>query len=199
MPWQNEGRDVPYRSKKSYQSKDPAKRAKQLANLRPGNRKPVTPIGAELLRAKAPDKYSGDLLGFGEDHFYLTDTRKPIKMLPFQRDILSRVFLADQRPSLALIGMCKKSGKSTLAAVPALWLLCNHPFAEIYIMGPDLQQGQLVVFKKLTQCVRMNAMLRDRLKITRDSIENPKTDGVIRVLPCNKDSGGPESRLGDIR
>ncbi|HUT30924.1 MAG TPA: terminase TerL endonuclease subunit [Sedimentisphaerales bacterium] len=180
-----------YRPRQSYLASDPEKRAKQLANLT--SRWKTKPLAAaEELFVKRPNEFTNDIAGFAETHFYLPETRKPIVLLSWEQDIFSDLFYCppDLRPTLALLGMPKKSGKSTIAAIVALWYLVSKQFAEIYIMGPDLEQGQLVVFAKICKAVRLNPYLRKTCTITGDSIKCSTTDGVIKVLPCNSTAPG---------
>ena len=182
-----------YRSKESYVSKDPAKRAKQMANLkggRHGNKKRKDKIAAAGLGADAKDvdKYKDDIVGFAESHFFITESRKPIKLLDWQKIMLRAIFHEDKTYSMALLGMCKKSGKSTIAAMIALWMLLNRPFAEVFVLGPDLQQGTLVIFDKICKSVRMHPLLRDICKIRTDTVQYG--DSTIMVLPCSKTNAG---------
>jgi len=94
------------------------------------------------------------------------------------------------RPTLALLGMPKKSGKSTIAAVVALWYLLTRSFGEIYIMGPDYQQGQLVVFEKVCRAIRLHPQLKQWCKVGKDTIFCERTQARITVLSCSKTSAG---------
>lgn len=173
-----------YRSKESYISKDPVKRQRQLSGLKQYQAKPKSEHSGVKVNIK------DDIIAFSEGHFILPETRRPIVLLDWEKDIFTDLFHRDIKPSLALLGMPKKSGKSTLAAITALWYLISRPMAEVYIMGPDIQQGQLVVFDKIRKAIRMHPYLRGVCKVMKDRIECKKTESAIQVLPCNKTAAG---------
>lgn len=176
-----------YRTASSYQSRDPAKRAIQLANLKGGSK--ARKLNAERLKNQRPvDSYSDDIVSFAQEHFYITETRKPIGLLDWQKDMLREIFHSDKTYSMALLGMPKKSGKSTLAAMIALWFLIHREFAEIYILGADFQQGQLVIFEKISKAIRMHSLLSDMCDVKVDSIRYGESR--ITVLGCSKTSAG---------
>ena len=179
-----------YRSASSYQSKDPKKLQRQLQNLKSFNR--GRPKGSRSKSKVLSEMTSMDIITFAEKHFYLSETRKPVVLLDWEKDIFKDLFYKPEqdRPTLALLGMPKKSGKSTLAAIVALWYLVTKPMSEIYILGPDLQQGQLVIFDKIRKAIRLNPYLNDTCKIFKDYIENKYNDAKIQVLPCNKTAAG---------
>jgi len=173
-----------HRAASTYQSKDPEKRQRQLANLKKGShrdRKPIKDSGPSI-----KDK----CIEFAEKTFILPETKKPVKLLDFEKDIFKDLFEAEVRPTLALLGMPKKSGKSTIAAIVGLWYLLTKPFGEIYIMGPDLQQGQLVVFEKICKAIRLNPDLRRTCSAGKSQITCNTTFATITVLPCNKTAAG---------
>lgn len=178
---------VGYRSRSSYIAKSPEAKARQLANLKRGKGRPK-PIGSQHTGGKVNIK--DNIIAFAEGHFVLPETRRPIVLLDWEKDIFRGLFDTEPRPTLALLGMPKKSGKSTLAAVVALWMLLTKPMAEIYIMGPDIQQGQLVVFDKIRKAIRMHPYLRKICKVSKDRIECKKTEGSIQVLACSKTAAG---------
>ena len=104
-----------YRPRDSYLSKDPEKRANQLANLKSVNR--GRPKGTGSAGGKRPDQWGDDVISFAENHFILPETKKPVVLLEWEKKIFRDLFDAVVLPTLALLGMCKKSGKSTIAAI----------------------------------------------------------------------------------
>ena len=138
------------------------------------------------------DRYKGDIITLAEHCFILPETRKPVKLLAWQKHIFQDLFDKPEaeRPTLALLGQPKKSGKSTLAAIVGLFYLVNKSMGECYILGPDKDQGSLVIFNKLVTACRMHPTLYKECKITGDCIEHKKTGCTIRVLPCSKTSAG---------
>ena len=180
-----------YRTRKSYLSKDPQKRARSLSNLQLGRgRRGLPPRQAnKVLKlmgwrgAKLPDKYPDDVIGFAEHHFIMKTTREPIELLDWQRKILTDIFYVKIRPKLAIAGSVKKSGKSELAAVVALWYMCNIPMSENYVLAPDLDCGTDVVFQSLRNVIKLNPVLAGACKVTEDTITFLINDSFIKVLP----------------
>jgi phage terminase large subunit-like protein len=170
-----------YRPPSSYLSKDPEKRARQLANIDRSRDVPRK-------RHENSSSLRGDIIPFTERHFYIPETRKSVTLLEWEKDIFRGLFEIEPRPTLALLGMPKKSGKSTLAAIIALWVLVTKPMSETYLMGPDLAQGQLVVFDKICKAIRMNPTLRGICTVRTDRVEYG--DSFIMVLPCSKTAAG---------
>ncbi len=179
-----------YRSRESYIAKDPEKRARQLANLGRGRRKTKAEMAA--MPSSQVERYKENIIDFAEYCFYLTETRKPIVLLDWQKDLLADLFGKQEqdRPSLAVLGMVKKAGKSTLAALIAVWFMVNKPDAEIYILGPDRDQGQLVVFRKIQQACRLHPALKSDCVIRGDSVVYEPTGATIRVLACSTTNAG---------
>lgn len=177
-----------YRSRESYISKDPAKRANSLANLKRG-KQPGKPIEVASDGGVRPlNQYEGQPIEFIQHHFYVIEERKRMELMPFQLDILNDLFKTEPRPNMALIGQPKKTGKSTLAAAIALYYLITKPFAEVYLLASDIDQTQFVCFDKLIKSIRMNPQLRNKCKIKGKSIEYQ--DSVVRIVAPNTSVAG---------
>lgn len=178
-----------YRTAASHISKDPVKRARQLANLKPGGKKiyPDVPKGPGLDTA-----YKTDIVRFCEEQFRIPETRKPVKLFDWQKEeILHPMFQSKPLPTLAILGMTKKSGKSTIAAMIAAWkLFCGEPYGEIYLAARDKEQASWIIFDKVLKAIGMNAEMAKRAKCTRESIENKKTGTVVRPLSCDVSAAG---------
>lgn len=172
-----------YRSDKSYMSKDPAKRARSLSNLKHGKHR----------MNKATDKrfkLSSEHLKFIETQFFIPETRQPIVLLDFEKRILDRLFRKEVRPNLAVIGQPKKSGKSTIAAAIAQLYLCTKPMSEIYLLASDVQQTQLTCFNKLTKSIRMNPRLRKECSIRAAKGRIEYEDSFVQILAPNSSLAG---------
>jgi len=178
-----------WRSRESYLSKDPEKRARQLANLRPGNhRRTIRQIEAEHLAGrKRPDAYPGEIIRWAEDHFYV-EQGKLIRLLDWQREVLQDIFYGAQRPRLAVIGSVKKSGKSALAAIVGEFFLLNVPHCRAYILAPDKEAGEDIVFDSIVTSILHNPLLQKDVKIFKSSIEY--RDSILKVLPADLSISG---------
>lgn len=175
-----------YRSRESYKSKDPVKRKRQLSGLKSGgnrtNWRRIALRSAGLsAKAKYPDQYPDDIIGFLEHHFFIKITRKPIVLIQWQKQTLQDIFYVEIMPKLAVCGSVKKSGKSELAAGVCLFYLLNVPMSESYILAPDLDAGKDVIFRSLKQAIRMHPILVKKCKITKDQITYG--DSFVKVLP----------------
>ena len=185
-----------YRPTSSYISDDPEKRESQLANL----------VKNRLKRAKKPavsppkitdPEYKTDIIKFAEEQFYIPETKKPIVLEEWQKkEILEPLFYGDREQTMALIGQTKKSGKSTLAALIAMWFLfCGEDHSEIYLAARDKDQASWIVFSKLVKAIEMNKYALIQCKITKDSIGIPHRGSVLRCLPTDVSCAGLNPNL----
>jgi len=192
-----------YRTRKSYLSKDPQKRARSLANLQLGRgRRGLPPREAnKILKlqgrqdAVLPHLYPNDIIDFAENHFILKSTKEPIELLNWQLAVLFSIFYSKIRPKLAIAGSVKKSGKSELAAIVALWFLTNVPMSENYILAPDFDCGSDVIFQSLKTVIFLNPILSGACKVTKDTITFLINDSFIKVLPCDISVAGLRPNL----
>jgi len=187
---------VPWVAKEKYLGKTPEAITAQQANLLKGRLKHAMRAEAKAPRFNDPI-YGGDVIKFGEQQFFIPETRKPIILEDFQKkEILGPLFYAEKRPTMALIGQTKKSGKSTLAAMIASWFLFQgENYSEVYLAARDKDQASWVVFSKLTKAIRMNPQMLARCKITSDSVELPHKGSVLRCLPTEISAAGLNPNL----
>jgi phage terminase large subunit-like protein len=96
---------------------------------------------------------------------------KPFKLLPWQETIIRDVFgvikpNGKRQFNHCFVEVCKKSGKSELAAAIALLLLCadGENSAEIYGVANDRSQAG-IVFNVACRMVQMNPILSEYCKI----------------------------------
>lgn len=129
------------------------------------------------------DDYKDDPTGFIEAYFYVPEGRKLIKVLDWQKGILTDLFLSEPRPNLAVLGEPKKCGKSTFGAAVALWYLMTKPMSETYLLASTAGQTQLVCFDKLIKAIKMNDVLRDCVKVGKERIEYE--DSFVQILAPN--------------
>jgi len=175
---------IPYTPKKAFLSKDPEKRQSQLANLKQnwGKSKPREIEG--VLPKWDIKAYKGDIIGFS-GQFVVPETRKPIVLEDWQVDnFFKPIFYSEEKPSLALLSLCKKNGKSCLAALCVLYVFfCGEPLNEIYICAHDKDQASDIVFRKVLMAIKFNPRMMVQCKIREDYIEHVATGSRIKVLP----------------
>jgi len=174
------------RSKESYRANTPEAKARKLYNLKYNAIK-----RGEWPPTKIPKvKISKDIIKFAEKEFYIPETRRPIVLLNYEKEFLVELLYQKIKPTLALLGTPKKCGKSTLAAIVALYMLCSKKFAEVYVVGPDLEQSTLVVYSKVRTALRLNKELHQLCKIGRKEIVHRETKSFIRPLACSSTNAG---------
>lgn len=111
---------------------------------------------------------------------------KPLTLEPWQRAFLDELFLVGEQGRRvyreALLGTPRKNGKSTLAALIALYgLMEGEPGAEVYSAAASKDQAR-VVFGQAREFVDASPLLRDWLRPMRSAIVCEQTGGVYRVL-----------------
>lgn len=185
-----------YRPANSYLGTTEESRQRQRENLLIGRAKRARKALVKPPSLKDP-AYKTDIIKFAQEQFYIPESRKPIILEDFQKkDILKPIFYGEDRPTMALVGQTKKSGKSTLAAMVAAWtLFCGEDFAEIYMAARDKDQASWIVFSKLVKACEMNPNMLLNVNITKDAIERPATGSVVRCLPTELSAAGLNPNL----
>lgn len=111
-------------------------------------------------------------------------------LLPWQEQLIRDIFGivkpdGNRQFRTAFVEICKKVGKSELAAAVALYLLYadNEPFAEVYGAAADRQQAS-IVFDVAKQMVEMSPALmkRSKLMAATKRIVNYGNAGYYQVL-----------------
>ena len=114
----------------------------------------------------------------------------PFWLLPWQEQLIRDIFGivkpdGNRQFRTAFVEICKKVGKSELAAAVALYLLYadNEPSAEVYGAAADRQQAS-IVFDVAKQMVEMSPALMKRSKLmgATKRIVNYSTAGYYQVL-----------------
>lgn len=114
----------------------------------------------------------------------------PFWLLPWQEQLIRDIFGivkpdGNRQFRTAFVEICKKVGKSELAAVVALYLLYadNEPSAEVYGAAADRQQAS-IVFNVAKQMVEMSPALmkRSKLMAATKRIVNYGNAGYYQVL-----------------
>lgn len=116
--------------------------------------------------------------------------RTPFWLLPWQEQLIRDIFGivksdGNRQFRTAFVEICKKVGKSELAAAVALYLLYadNEPSAEVYGAAADRQQAS-IVFDVAKQMVEMSPALMKRSKLmgATKRIVNYSNAGYYQVL-----------------
>ncbi len=128
-----------------------------------------------------------NIITFAEN-FFILETGKPIKFEEWQKEYILKPVFYDLKEdgtrtnNQALIGLSKKSGKSTMAAAVA----CHALFAdgetepEVYSAAGDKDQAK-IVFNQTVKAIKRSPQLLAECKIYKDTIET-KRGGIYRAL-----------------
>ncbi|MBA7563761.1 hypothetical protein ES695_05545 [Candidatus Atribacteria bacterium 1244-E10-H5-B2] len=173
-----------FRRAESYLSKNKEKREAQLRNLvQYRNRSITLEDKSKLFPLK---EYRKDIISFIENEIYLPDKRKKlIQLETWELEILRDCFYQD-RPSLILLSLGKKNGKSVFSSFCLLWyLFCGEEYNELYICSNSLDQSSFIIFKNCKSMILKNPELEKRVKIYADHIENRETKTILRCLPAS--------------
>lgn len=134
-------------------------------------------------------EYKNDIVVFLEEQ-YILDGGNPIRLQPFQKEILREIFQTKdargcRRYNLALLGIPKKNGKSTIASGVALYMLfADVPNAEVYSVAGDKDQAK-IIFQMTKRAIERNPMLLGSVRIYKDEIVVPSTNSIYKVLSAD--------------
>lgn len=143
---------------------------------------------AELTEEKAR-QYGKDVILFLEEQYIVPETGKLIVLEDWQKELILKPLFYDLLPdgrrkyTLALIGMCKKNGKSTLAAGIGLWFcFAGEPHGEVIIAANNLDQASLIIYEKIRSAFKANPNLMASAHLMKTGIEMKKTGTVCRPI-----------------
>lgn len=133
-------------------------------------------------------EYKKDIVVFLQEQYVLEDG-KPIVLQDFQKEILRDIFQTKnknglRRYNLAVLGMCKKNGKSTIASAVALYSLFTEMNGEVYGVAGDKDQAK-IIFQMTKRAIERNPILFDSVKIYKDEIVVPSTNSIYKVLSAD--------------
>ena len=108
----------------------------------------------------------------------------------WQRQMIAEVFARDpitgrRLHRTAMLGMARKQGKSSIAAVIALeGLVLGGDGAEVYSAASDRAQAKIIL-TTAKKTVSLVPELSSRLKLYRDAIEDPVTGSIYKALSAD--------------
>ncbi len=168
-------------------------RMNQMANLKRGQ-SPGAPIAVQEDPKEDPFDpcYKNDIVRYLEDHFFIVETKKPIILEPWQKDLILRpLFEIDpatglRKHTLGLLGMPKKNGKSSISAgILNYFMFQDEDYGELILAANSREQSSWVIFDKLKKSLQMNRHQLPHIRINDDYIENKRTGTVARVIAQN--------------
>jgi phage terminase large subunit-like protein len=113
-----------------------------------------------------------------------TGARKPMKVRPWQRDLIAGAF-DDPRPRFAMWSMPRGQGKSALAAALGLYALHADGVddASVVVVAADERQAG-IVFNSAVRMTELSEPLIERTQIFRDHLYVPGSGSTFQVLPA---------------
>jgi len=148
----------------------------------------MTKRPAEFTEEKAR-QYGKDIILFLEEQYVLPETGKLIVLEEWQKELIFRPLFYDLQPdgrrkyTLALLGMPKKHGKSTIAAGIGLWFcFAGEPHGEVIIAANNLDQASLIIYEKIRSAFKLNPNLMASARLLKTGIEMKKTGTVCRPI-----------------
>ena len=128
----------------------------------------------------------------------------PLILRDWQKELIRNLYAGDGndgfQSKLALVGMPRKSGKSSVMSILAAYDLFFGPKGgEVYSIAAEKEQAR-IVFSDTKKTIEANPELLELTKIYRDAIEVISTGSVYRVLSAesySKEGLSPTSIFAD--
>jgi phage terminase large subunit-like protein len=128
----------------------------------------------------------------------------PLVLRDWQKELIRNLYAGDGndgfQSKLALVGMPRKSGKSSVMSILAAYDLFFGPKGgEVYSIAAEKEQAR-IVFSDTKKTIEANPELLELTKIYRDAIEVISTGSVYRVLSAesySKEGLSPTSIFAD--
>lgn len=148
--------------------------------------KGTKPAPMTLERAR---QYNKDIIAFLEEQYICAETGKLIVLEQWQKDEILTPLFYDLNPdgtrkySLALIGMPKKNGKSTLLGGIGTWsCFASEPHGEVIVAANNLDQASMIIYDKIRTAIRDNPNLSASAKLLKGMIVMKSTGTTCRPI-----------------
>jgi phage terminase large subunit-like protein len=155
--------------------------------MRPGTKPAITAPPLDL--SGLPRSGAKRVEKFAEQYLVVTegkDVRRPFRLRRWQLAIVRRLFPArGARPRQGLVSIARGNGKTSLAAVLALYGLFADRVegAEVVVVASDQRQAGITL-KKCTRMIQLNPLLAEQVQIYASRIFVPATNSTLVVLPA---------------
>ena len=130
-----------------------------------------------------------DVVGWMEERFYISYTKRPIVLEPVQKTVLDAFFERREdgrfKYQTGLLSTIKKWGKTSIAGAVQQWA-CEtwRSFGEIYHMGNKLDQAKERGFKYTRQSIILSPWVND-WDVTATKMTYLPNHSFIKALPVN--------------
>lgn len=109
---------------------------------------------------------------------------KPLKIRPWQRELVASIWDADPRPRIAGWMLPRGNGKTTLCAALGLWdLFMGEIGASVVVCATDERQAS-ICFGQAQRMVETSEALASRCQVFKDRIVVPARGASFAVLPA---------------
>ena len=156
--------------------------------MRPG---PKGEITVEPLSTKGLPRTGADrVTRFIHRHLVIPKGKgagKPVRLRPWQRDILRALYDPTPRPRSGLVSIPRGNAKTTLAAMLAIYHLFGEEVASpqvLFVASDERQAG--IGFSIAKRMIELDERLAERCHVYKDRIVVPHTDGILRALPSEE-------------
>jgi phage terminase large subunit-like protein len=125
------------------------------------------------MSAITPEQFRRDPIAFADACLPLNEKRQPWSLSPYQRKVLSWAFPPESerlRFRTLLWSEPKKSGKTFVAALLALWWSFTRPHTEVIICANSFDQAQGRVFRTMVAPIEANRALGRHVKVLSDAL-----------------------------
>jgi phage terminase large subunit-like protein len=131
-----------------------------------------------------------NVIDWAETNWVVPETRKLIRLRPWQRAALLAMFSPDGSPSqweTFLISTVKKAGKTETNAIATTYAALTFPAPEtVYCVANDLEQAQDRVFERIARAVRAMGLVKTGAAVVgKSEIVLPETSTRIVALPAD--------------
>jgi phage terminase large subunit-like protein len=107
----------------------------------------------------------------------------PVRLRPWQVDLVRAVLADGVRQGL--VSLPRGNGKTTLAAMLAVWGLFDGPEgAQVLTVASDERQARLV-WNAARRMIELNPVLAEQVQVFQDRIYCPHHDGTLAPLPAD--------------
>ena len=139
--------------------------------------------------------YPDNPIAFLEDHYILPETKKQIQLEWWQKDLILKPLFYDLNDDggwkydVALIGMPKKNGKSTLGAGIGIYsLYCGEEQGEVIVAANDRDQASQIVYSKISRSIGLNPRLDNGVWNFKGQIKIRSTGTICRCIAHQHES-----------
>ncbi len=139
-----------------------------------------------------------NVLEWAETKWIVPETKRLIRLAPWQRTALAAMFPLDGSPSpweTFLLSTVKKGGKTELDALATLYATLTFPAGETaFVVANDELQAQERVFDRIAKQVRLQGMVgRGEATVSKSEIVFPHTGS--RIVAISSDFAGAAGAL----